>query len=138
LTASYIETLTRDGLWIYDKKTQDIIDMKNVNPYSFTSNPSDATDRFLVLFSNPVKSGLNDIRFKLYLYYNDKKVIVKQLTENNLGNKITLFDLQGKQLRSCVINNFPEMKIDVSDLERGVYIIQVSGNLSASAKFIVN
>ena len=138
LTASYIETLSRDGLWLYDKKTQDIVDMKNVNPYSFTSNPSDATDRFLVLFSNPVKSGLNDIRFKLYLYYNNKKVIVKQLTENNLGNKITLFDMQGKQLRSCVINNFPEMKIDVSDLQRGVYIIQVSGNFSASAKFIIN
>ena len=138
LTASYIETLTRDGLWLYDKKTQDIIDMKNINPYSFSSNPTDATDRFLVMFSNPVKSGLNDIRFKLYLYYNDKKVIIKQLTENNLGNKITLFDTQGKQLRSCMVNNYPEMKIDVSDFHKGVYIMHISGNQSGSAKFIVN
>ena len=138
LTSQYAETLSTQGLWILDKKTQDLVDMKAIGLYTFTAEPTDATDRFLVMFSNHLISGINNTTFKLHLYCHDKKLFVKQLNEYDLGSKIAIYDFQGKQLRSCIVNNFPEMSIDVSDIISGIYIVQVKGLQTATAKFIIN
>ncbi|MEI6752186.1 MAG: T9SS type A sorting domain-containing protein [Paludibacter sp.] len=138
LTSQYVETLSSEGLWIFDKKTQDLVDMKTVGNYTFSAEPTDNTDRFLVMFSNPVKTGINNTSFKLHLYCHDKKLFVKQLTGYDLGSKITVYDLHGKQLHTCLVNNYPEMSIDLSDINSGVYIVQIRGMQTATAKFIIN
>ncbi|MEI7504555.1 MAG: T9SS type A sorting domain-containing protein [Paludibacter sp.] len=48
------------------------------------------------------------------------------------------FDMQGKQLSTSIVGNYPEMNIDVKDLISGIYLIQLKGERTAIAKFVVN
>ncbi|MEI8085996.1 MAG: T9SS type A sorting domain-containing protein [Paludibacter sp.] len=138
LTTKYAETLSTEGVWVYDTKMQKMTDMKAMGSYSFTSDPTDAPNRFLINFKRPIGTGTNNINYKLDLYYNNKSVRIKQLTASDLGSKITLYDMQGKQLRTMKIDNYPEMNIDVKDLVQGVYLIQMKGDRTAISKFVVN
>ena len=138
LTTKYSETLSTEGVWLYDNKMQKLTDMKAFNSYSFTAEPTDAAERFLISFKRPITTGTNNINNKLEVYYNNKTVRIKQLSATDLGSKITVIDMQGKQLHTSKVDNYPEMNLDMKDLASGIYMIQLKGERSAIKKFVVN
>lgn len=138
LSSKHAETLSTDGVWVYDSKTQIVVDMKSTSSYQFNSEPTDSPERFLITFKRPAPTSTNKIMFKLDMFYSNKSVRIKQLTRDDLGSKITFYDMQGKQLRSSIIENYPEMKIDIKDFAPGVYLVQLKGERTTIAKFIVN
>lgn len=51
---------------------------------------------------------------------------VSIITRQNLFNKITIVSLDGKLIKSNLIENTNEYSIDVSDLSKGIYLISVT------------
>ena len=137
LTSMYTESLTNDGVWLSDLKTRDLVDMKTTTNYQFISQPSDALERFILLFKRPAPSGITEINYNLRLFYGNKKVHIKDLNESDLGSKITLLNVQGKQLYTSTVSNFPEMTIDLNNIMPGVYMVHLIGARTSIAKFVV-
>ena len=81
------------------------------------SNITNETD--FVVFPNPVTDQLNLI-----------------ISENQIGNRATIYSILGKELNSKILNN-KQTIIDVSAFPQGMYFIQiVSGNEKSNYKFI--
>jgi beta-glucanase (GH16 family) len=81
------------------------------------SNITNETD--FMVFPNPVTDQLNLI-----------------ISENQIGNRATIYSLLGKELNSKILNN-KQTIIDVSAFPQGMYFIQiVSGNEKNNYKFI--
>ena len=138
LSTKYTETLNTNEVWLLDTKTQSRVDIKT-NNYSFTSEPTDSPERFLITFARPISTATkSDIDFKLNIYYNDNILRIKQLSANDKGSTITIFNTQGKQLSNIKVTNYPEMNINVSNLASGVYLVQIKGERTAFEKFVVN
>jgi hypothetical protein len=81
------------------------------------SNITNETD--FMVFPNPVTDQLNLI-----------------ISENQIGNRATIYSILGKELNSKILNN-KQTIIDVSAFPQGMYFIQiVSGNEKKNYKFI--
>lgn len=137
LTTKYTETLTTPGVWLYDKKNQQVTNLKT-NSYSFTSQATDQPERFLILFSAQLSTEITNPIDKLTLFYHDKKVHVKNLNSDDLGSRLVMYDVQGKQLHAGIVNNYPEMTIDLNNVSPGVYILQLKGKRASIARFVIN
>ena len=72
---------------------------------------------------------------KIQLYPNPSSDIIKiDLSENNIGESIEVFNLQGKQILSSTIIN-TQTEINVSNYERGMYFLKIGNQ---KTKFIKN
>ena len=77
-----------------------------------------------------------DTTNSLLVYYNNNNVLVRQLTKEDVGSTITLYDPQGRQLYAKQVDNYPDMTIPVNNLLPGVYMVQLKGEHAGIAKFI--
>jgi hypothetical protein len=137
LSTRYAETLTTEGLWIYDTKTKTTTDMKT-SSYSFTSEATDIVNRFLITFRRPVITENETAISGLNMYCSNDKVIIKQLTSSDMGSTLKILDVQGKVLRDITVSNYPEMTVNISDLMPGVYVASLRGSRSTIGKFIIS
>ena len=137
LSTKYAETLTTEGLWIYDTKTKTTTDMKT-SSYSFTSEATDIVNRFLITFRRPVITENETAISGLNMYCSNDKVIIKQLTSSDMGSTLKILDVQGKVLRDITVSNYPEMTVNISDFMPGVYVASLRGIRSTIGKFIIS
>lgn len=101
-----------------------------VGSYSGTAQvtPRSLDDMFHVGIANQTIAGFT-------LYPNPTKGVLSITTQNNLEKDIQISDLLGKQVFHTTTNN---LSIDVSNLNKGVYIIQVTeAGLTATRKLVV-
>jgi hypothetical protein len=137
LTTKYLETLESEGLWLYDLKLHQLVDMKNTDSYTFDSKSYDKPERFLVYFKKPVNTEIKIPENNLDLYYNENKLYVKLLTPEDMGSQINIYDTQGRLINNVTVNNYPEMTIPAK-IGQGVYMVNLSGSRNANAKFVKN
>jgi hypothetical protein len=134
LTASRMESI--DYIWLEDLLTQQKINLKVENSYTFDSSPQDMPDRFIVHFTAPSFTDIQAIRDNfLQAYYSRGELVIKGLLESDRGETVFITDTQGRILKKEQINQVPEMHIPVSFVN-GVYIAKLQGKRTATVKFI--
>lgn len=136
LEAYHMETLSSEGLWLEDLKDNVIVNVFEQPSYFFTSEPGDAEDRFLVHFVKPEGSGITvpSEESGIAAYTQDDRLIVRKLTENDLGSRITVFDIAGRAVRSFDVNSYPSQNEPFIS-ETGIYLLQMRGSRTVSVKF---
>jgi hypothetical protein len=137
LSAQYTESLTTEGVWVYDKKVQKYIDMKTTPGYTFSSLPSDTPERFFITFNRPESTKVPEVKMSLNLYYSDNCIYLKNLEGQDVSSRYSVYSTQGKVLFNGVIDNFPEMTVRVKNIPTGVYMVKVTGKRTAISKFVV-
>ena len=137
LSASRLESLTTEIVWLEDLKTNEITDLRATGDYEFTAAPGDSPHRFKVHFK---RKSLED-KVKLDGIVVDYKrehgqVKVTGLIEQDKGSQLLIFNALGKLIKKHTITEIPEtiLSIDVVD---GVYVAAVQGYRNVSKKFVV-
>jgi len=109
------------NIYLYDKVLDKKINLKK-GFYEFYSNSGIINNRFSVIFSESVMSGLTDSMVD----YNNIKIIVNdnEVLFYDIKNitKISLIDIMGKEIGSYYID-YNNNKINITNLSKGVYII---------------
>ncbi len=139
LNASRLESLhSVQHLYLEDKKEGKTVDLLNYPSYTFVTNPGDLSDRFLLYFTQKTISSINDITVteNLQVSYSDGTLRVNGLTANEKGSNLILFNTQGINLLSKVIDQAPTSEIPVS-LSPGIYIVKISGKNNYTSKILV-
>gem|GEM_PF-1727498 len=132
LTASRLESFDHlQSLILIDNFTTRQIDLKENPVYSFTTQPDDHEDRFILRFSadhQPANKSAG-----ITGYYSDGRIEISGLTETHKNGQLIIYDTQGQILYQNRIQNIPTETIYVN-LHKGVYIVNVAGErLSLSA-----
>ncbi|CAM4175702.1 T9SS type A sorting domain-containing protein [Flavobacterium weaverense] len=108
-------------LFLEDKKTKKIIDLKANPKHEFKATLKDVEDRFIIHFA-PVEQGTEDLEAKIY--YKDKKVCI-DLTLIEGVTDVKIFDLLGKLLINKKVDGSSIHQFDVN-LKYAVYIVKVT------------
>jgi hypothetical protein len=138
LEAQHLETLSSEGLWLEDLVTRTITDMYEQPCYSFISIPDDVEERFIVHFVAPENTGLVDgeLSSGIKAFMLNDNLIVKNLLVDDLGAIVHLYDASGRLLKMHTVNSYPTVEIPFKTMS-GVYMLQLRGDRTDSAKFIV-
>lgn len=136
MSASYVESLSTEGLWLEDKLTSSLVDL-TLNPvYTFTTNPTDTENRFTLHFKSVVSVADNTSASPtLHAYFANDMLQLDKLTEEDMQAQLIIYDLQARIVKSISVTNYPSMTIPVA-LSSGSYIVQLNGNRSATVKLI--
>lgn len=143
LKATRLESLSTDGvngegLWLEDKQSNQIIDLLgNGGEYAFQAEANDAEERFVVHF---FRSGewdnqggttgiddhqqINESTNPLSAYYAKGELIIKGISEQDLGTAVVIYDMQGRKLMQSSINESPQMHIAIH-LTDGIYLAKI-------------
>lgn len=135
LSVKYEESLETEGVWILDNKIGKWIDIKTEKTYTFNASPTDKPERFYVMFKKPLKDD-TEKPGSLMVYYYNNNLLVRQLTKEDIGSTITLYDPVGRQFYGGIVDNYPDLTIPVNNLLPGVYMVHLKGEKSGTGKFI--
>jgi hypothetical protein len=144
----------RYGRWqmpnLYEKKKADHLILMNVpyfNGAVITTDRPDIWKQFMSstqLRSSEIPEKLtvttsieNLEQSEITAKYQHSSIIVDGLNNNDIGNNLILYDLQGRLIFNDKIKIVPRMIIE-KDLHTGVYILRISGNRHSSIKLIAN
>ena len=129
ITASQINSFTNNAAIILEDKKERTMQLLNTNPvYSFSSDTSDVSDRFLLRFYlNPLK--INDNNSMEPMVFSFNKTIFVNPNANNSGNAtITLFNIRGEELLRREIRG-GELNTIETNYSTGCYLVRVqTGN----------
>jgi hypothetical protein len=102
----------------YNSNAGESVSAYCVYTYSDTVEKADSPkDEDITVYPNPAVSGFDLV-----------------VPEELVGKTAFLFDLSGKQAKSVHVGN-PRMKVDVSDLSKGIYVMKID---SYSKKIVIN
>lgn len=104
-------------LHIYDKMTNEDVDMLLEGEYSFIGSPRDAEDRFVVRLSYRATIDGNDTN-NIFAYQSGSDIIVS-------GNgELQVFDVMGRMVATMHVNGVQTMS--TSSLQTGLYIFRLN------------
>ena len=108
----------------YKEKYREIVKLPN----PVVGNKSMAIETEKPVYSN---YGNLESLFKVYPNSADDYITVQfAIIDFSQGTKLTLSDMQGKTIKQIELQNqIGEIRIDVSNLEKGVYILNCGNNL---------
>ena len=117
--------------------------LRNTDPYSFTSEAGSFTDRFQVIFQDPstlsTEEFLSDTTL-IYVNQPEAKLYVKQLTQQ--ARELSISNMLGQRIKifNSINNQTLENGIDISGLSSGVYIVSIKteNDRSIDKKVIIN
>lgn len=107
----------------------------------FDSNPAIVTNTFNTLFVAALaNANFNSGSFSLYPNPATNSVNIKLGDPNDAISKIAITDLLGKTIKEVKANSVNESNIDVSDIAKGVYLVQITTdtNVKTTKKLIIN
>lgn len=137
LSSQYAESLTTEGLWVYDRKVMNYYDLKS-GTYTFNSESTDDANRFMITFRRPVTTGLNETATGIQLCYMAHQVKISGLESSDLGSMLKLYDSQGRQLLSTQIDAYPTKTFAVDHILTGVYMVQITGKHCKISKLVID
>ena len=126
--------LTGSGLFIEDKSLG-IIHRIDQSAYSFSAEPGEVTDRFVLHFGmvgldEPAQESAAKVWFAGEQLY---------LQSSEAFQQMELFDLQGRRIFSSNLSDAPLQQLSINKLQNGLYIVRLTGEnavFSAKVKFI--
>lgn len=132
ITASEIENFGADwNITLIDNQTNKVIDLSKVGQYTFTSDITDNTSRFALVFvqsdvpedfDNGTVLGINDQTKHINIYAADQSVVV---TSSVANGKVEIYDLTGKLIVSSKIVS---ANTSLNMAQRGCYVVKVSNS----------
>lgn len=129
LTFEGAEQFDEVEIYLEDKLTGDVVDMKLSSSYTFTNDEYDFTDRFNIIISK--KSSLavaeNEATSELSLYPNPFSDELNIQVSDKVIDRIDVYTTLGKLVLSETKNS-NNVKINVADLQSGVYIVKIYHN----------
>ncbi|MDR1544221.1 MAG: T9SS type A sorting domain-containing protein [Prevotellaceae bacterium] len=141
------ETLTSENFWLEDLKTETRHFFIADEPYYFTSEITDDPERFVVHFKSPeygdnggtTQNPNNDDNSNLKLYSIDKRIVIENLLQSDLGSIAEIFDITGKIIDSFTVNQYPKIEYPTKNLIQGVYLVRLQGaaDRSKTLKMII-
>jgi hypothetical protein len=121
-------------VFLEDTKTQTLTDLLREPTYTFTSAPSDKTDRFVIHFTSNPSTGTDLINTPApQARYEGGVLRIFGLKENDRGSDVSLFNMQGQLLHRQALTETAPCEIR-QYLPRGVYMVK---NNSTVIKFAV-
>lgn len=129
-----------ESVILVDKLLGKEVFMTPETEYTTTIKSTDADDRFVLIFSrgtdgiedeiiNPSSKAINS-------YYANGVLTVNGFDESDYDSKLTVYDIQGRQVAHTTVNDF-EVKV-IADFAPGAFIVKVTGNNNSYvAKFLV-
>ena len=115
--------------------------IENTAEIYFDFNPPIVTNTFQTTFTPNLSIGSFDVN-NVVLYPNPAKEMVTIQLKNSSETlqKITIYDLIGKQIKTVSGNGTQQSTINIGELSNGVYMIEIitDNNLKQIRKFIVN
>jgi hypothetical protein len=139
-------TLTFDGIatvpgtvLLEDLKTGAMYPVSEGYVHSFTVQPGDAQNRFMLHFNAAGANGIADLNYSNVSVYpnptSGKATIM--LPANHGFNEVVIYDLEGKAMISDRIAKDETSKsVDISALAAGVYTVKLKGATSLNQKLI--
>ncbi len=127
-------------LWLKDLNTNVITDLQQTSSYSFTGKGSDPEDRFVVYFTNPLRSaittsissaGSSDIS----VCFPDNRLSVFGLIKADINSNLFIYDVQGRTVFSGTISRYPQQDFNIN-LPKHVYMISIQGQRNFNCKVI--
>jgi len=71
------------------------------------------------------------------IYPNPGTDQINILMDNAPINAVQIYDIKGKVIKNIVVTNKSKLRVDISDLEAGLYLVRVEGNTFVGAKKLV-
>lgn len=130
LTASRINSLSSIGsVKLEDKRDKKTIDLVTNPVYTFSSSPMDDANRFILHFTKGSITGLESLETDPVptVSYQRGIVYISGLPENNIGKKLSLYNIQGQLIHLQEITQTNPCKVE-KILNPGVYIVKVEEN----------
>lgn len=125
-----------DQMWLEDKLTKSMVEITPTMKYETYSNPTDATDRFVI----HIKQGsgmeeIDDLPGSIYAYQQADRIIVRGFADSDAGNKVSFYNMNGQRIdnQTVVGKELESTDIFIS----GVYIIKMEGTRTQSVKVVV-
>lgn len=111
-------------IWLQDKKINSWVNLVQNPVYIFTSFPADATNRFVLLFSNPYSGIASTHPGNIQVYSYDASIFVFDRGEEKVQGKIYIYDLVGKLVYQNNLENSALNRFEPGVCE-GYYIVKV-------------
>lgn len=136
ISSSYAESLSTEGLWLEDKLTNSMVDLKSNPVYTFSTNPTDKENRFVLHFKSTPSANKNTGSKPSFLaFFANGNLQLNGLTKSDMHAQVIIYDAQARVVKSTKISTYPSMIIPIA-LNRGSYVVQLKGVRNASAKLI--
>lgn len=114
---------------LFDRFTEDDIDMLKEGEYTFIGSPSDSEARFVVRLDPSPSTGSGN-GSGTFVYQNGNEIIV------NGSGLLQVYDVQGRMvMHQEIIDN---QTIDISGLPRCVYIFRLTGDAVRTQKVLLH
>lgn len=139
LTAYRLNSLQSVSTVILEDKLLGVfVDLLQNPTYSFITNPTDNENRFTLHFSPKTITGNNITEeFPIIFYSQMKRIMIKGLTESDLGSNISVFNVNGRLIYETKISDISDNIID-KYFDTGMYILKISGSRNVVDKVIIN
>ena len=129
-----------ESITLVDKLLGKEVLMDSYTEYPTTIKSTDADDRFVLIFArgtDGIEDQITDPSSKsINSYYSNGVLAVNGFEESDFGSKLTVYDIQGRQIAHTTVNDF-EVKV-IADFAPGAFIVKVAGNNNSYvAKFLV-
>jgi hypothetical protein len=107
----------------------------------FDYNPPIITNTFETEFVQSLKvDTFENNDFSLYPNPTNASIVVSLNHKNGLIQQLQIIDVLGKSVKEVKINASKEIKVDVSDLSKGVYLVEILSekNIKTTKKLVIN
>lgn len=132
--------LSDSPIYLIDTETQVVTNL-NTSNYRFTASQGMQSNRFLLVFEVPENLGLDSLNSanNLRLFPNPTQ---DQLTLSYLGSQalvaMTIMNVQGQTVKQFSLANFAqERTLDVSDLAKGIYLVEINSDTERAVKKLI-
>ena len=151
ITVFGAESMSTEIVWLHDKKEGIFINLKTnsssqlktasanltQNTYDFVLAPDDKPDRFEILFvadnliTTPVPE--TDLAESWKIHKSDNELLIFDLNDALLNANARIFGVQGTKYIEQSIFTVPQQRVDISQLPKGVYLLQIDNK---TVKFV--
>jgi len=120
------------NIYLFDKVTGDVVDMKIFQSYTFSNEEKEFTDRFNIIVkkNNSIVASSNAIT-ELSIFPNPTKDRINVMSNDGF-DKVEVYNTLGELVisKEAMTNN---VSIDMSDLNTGVYFVKIFNNANVVA-----
>jgi hypothetical protein len=107
----------------------------------FDTNPAIITNTFTTEFTAALaNASFGFENFVLYPNPTNSFIQVNLQNTTELLENVIIYDVLGKTVKTISANNSNEMKVDVSNLSKGVYLVEITtqSDLKITKKLVIN
>lgn len=128
-------------VWIEDRLNPGVYQELTPDGVEYVLEPSaadpktDLANRFVLYFNDLPNGGKVENENSLIVYYHASTLYIKGLTDDDLGSKVDIYDIQGRKVAATIIRDIPTTSY-LKPLAHGTYIVKITGKRNHTSKFI--